>query len=512
MGAGRARRVRGGPLRCRDRGGPMLAAPQRKPPKRIGGAPFAPATPRRPLEAPGRAAEESRNEVPGSAAGASASHGRRWQRVLHGAATASVVSSTRDARSSAAARDCARCCSEDRRSATSTPFTDRAERYVCRIAGQVEDEAALEWALVQEMGAADHVLRENQRRKDQHERRVENQSQLRAQCLDHIRAKEECRQLWRRWRDEIEEDTEKFRQEEEAKRAGALEVRRQFDQDRRRQLEELQKHRRTQREAEEREGHDVLRLAEEAKAKAEADEDRRRQRERAVALTMADEARLARDRRARVKLEEAANDKRMAREQQELLEQQELQRAATLDKLREKQLRSLAQYEAKVGNELEKRAREDEERALRQQRAVDQKESSAQEAKARRLRQLIADDQAVVRRQLEDRASERRKMKEEESAFAECRRLQAEQEELREQVANQRRRDARGVNADFLRAQIQQRLQMESSKVSRDRMNEVERRMNRDVLDRAQDTSRPDGLQMLVRKKRLEYRHAQPAR
>merc|ERR1740138_1191999 len=57
------------------------------------------------------------------------------------------------------------------------------------------------------------------------------------------------------------------------------------------------------------------------------------------------------------------NDIKLAKEAQELLDRQDRQRADFFKNLREKQERLLAGYAEGVGNELERKAKEDAERA-----------------------------------------------------------------------------------------------------------------------------------------------------
>merc|ERR1712176_1023823 len=113
-------------------------------------------------------------------------------------------------------------------------------------------------------------------------------------------------------------------------------------------------------------GRAMVLAAEEAKRKADELEDARRQKERAQASKMAEEAKLAKNLKEKKKVEEHENDIKMARAQQELLDKQDRDRAAFFQKMKDKQSGILAAYEAGVGNELERRQKEDEERAQRQ--------------------------------------------------------------------------------------------------------------------------------------------------
>eukprot|EP00435_Cladocopium_sp_Y103_P064675 s459_g26.t1 len=75
---------------------------------------------------------------------------------------------------------------------------------------------------------------------------------------------------------------------------------------------------------------------------------------------------------------EFKRDMLLAQRQQEMLEKQEADRAAYFQQMRDKQSKMLAAYEAGVGNELEKKMREDEERAKRYQAIAEEKEMPRQ--------------------------------------------------------------------------------------------------------------------------------------
>jgi len=476
----------------------MTTATPRKPAKRIGGAPFS--LPRRwPSAEPAFAASSAR-ERDRKAASASASPRKPALQPQLVAATPRGAQTARSARG------------DDARSVASAPYTARAEEYVSRLVGRTDgnasNEGALEWPLVVELDVADYLNQESDRRKRVQQQRLDNRAHLLEQQARQQRERDAGRSLRRQWREDLEADAERYRQEEEVKRAQNLEIRRRFDDERRIQLEHVQRQRRSQREADEREGREMVAAAQEAKRAEEEREEQRRLKERAVALKLAEEAEVARERKAKLLREEHQNDVRMAQAQQELLDQQERERSRAIEERRVNQQRLMERYEAGVKDELQRREREDEERAQRQQRQFQEREQALIAAKEQRLRKMQDAGKVAVQRQLEDQAKDRQRQREEELQFAEQQRVDAEKAERKEQASQWKRQQAALANAEFVRGQMRTKGGVQPFNLQRDQMNEVERRFNREKLQRAADPERPDGMQLLVRRKRQEYAQA----
>lgn len=499
---------------CRQPPGGM--ASPRKPPKRIGGAPFASPRPHKDPHGfttgwehgaqPQAPPEQQRRRPAALPEGSPIAGGpAQLQRQARGAATTELPGGSSG-----------RCRSDDRKSIASTPYSERAVEYVKGLAGQAKGaetaRGAREWTLVQELDQVDHLARERARRAQDKQRRLENVGVLRAQMEVQEKAKDECRELWRKWRDHLEDDVERWKKEEQQKKAMALEVRRSFEEEQKRQREDQLQHRKAAYEVEQREGREMLAAVREAKRREDERESRRRQTERAAATVLAEEAKAARERKTQQQKEEAENDKVMSQKQQELLDRQDHQREEERNERLARMAKLLAQYEAGVGNELERKQREDEERAKKQEKHAAEKERRIQEERDRKLRVLKEAGKVAVAQQLEDHARQRAQLREEESQFAAQLKHTRDEAELREQASEQRRRQAREANAEELRKQMRERSELEPAQVQRDRMNEVERLLNRERLERAKDPDRPDGLQLLVNKKRMEYQLASAAR
>merc|ERR1712083_563123 len=134
------------------------------------------------------------------------------------------------------------------------------------------------------------------------------------------------------------------------------------------------------------------------------------------------------------------------------------------------------------------------------------------EAKETRIRELKEAGKVAVAQQLEAQERNRKKAQEEENLFVQRLRREAEMADEIERAKAEKKRQAIEANAAFVRNQIKERSNVEAIQIQRDRMNDVERQMNKDKLERAKDPARPDGLQLLLKKKKMEYRNAHSAR
>eukprot|EP00913_Durusdinium_trenchii_P000032 g28.t1 len=183
-------------------------------------------------------------------------------------------------------------------------------------------------------------------------------------------------------------------------------------------------------------------------------------------------------------------------QQQEMLEKQEADRAAYFQQMRDKQSKMLAAYEAGVGNELEKKMREDEERAKRYQQIAEEKERMKMEMREKRMKQNIRLRKAsheYIQMQLQERQLRKQQAREEELQLLE--RLKAQEEALnqREQAKIEAKRRALQANAENLREQIRLKNEEVPSRYARDQMNEVERKFNKAKLEKALSARQDSG-------------------
>lgn len=342
----------------------------------------------------------------------------------------------------------------------------------------------MEWAAVQELEVLEAKSLEEERQRKLAQQRKQHLAELEAQRQQLLKAKEERRELRQRWREEAEADAQRFHAEEAAKKQRVFEVRRQFDEERRQAMEEERRRQEARQKAEFREGQEILRNAMAERQKAERKESERREKERSQALRMINEADLARQEKARRQEEEYKNDMLMAQKQQELLERQEAERAAFFQKMKDKQQKMLAAYEAGVGNEMERKQREDEDRARKYQMLAEEKDKRQMELKEQRMKDLKKASQEHIQAQLQEHALRKKQAKEDEIQL--LRRLQAQDAELaaKEKAKVDAKLQARKANAEQLREQIKLKNDQVPSRVARDQMNEVEKQMNKARLDR----------------------------
>jgi len=342
-----------------------------------------------------------------------------------------------------------------------------------------------EWAVMQEIEARDFQHREEEKRSRQLQMRHEHTNKLNEQRVRVLQEKDECNLLQKRWRDEIEADAARYQQEEQGKKASMLEYRRRFDQERKEQLEERKGQLEQKMQAEKSLGLEMLRMANEASRKAEAQEERRKRLEREQAMKMVEQATTARVIKQQLKEQEHKRDVEMAKQQQEMLDKQDKDRGLYFQNIKEKQSNLLAAYEKGVGNELEKKAQEDEERAKRHQRIVLEKEQKEADSKERKLREMKRASQEAVQLQLQEHEDKRKAKQDEELAFVARLRRDGEEADAKEKEKLDRRRGALEANAAFLRTQIRERNEVPTARMDRDRMTLVEKLMNKAKLEKA---------------------------
>eukprot|EP00927_Polykrikos_kofoidii_P062302 TRINITY_DN57108_c0_g1_i1.p1 TRINITY_DN57108_c0_g1~~TRINITY_DN57108_c0_g1_i1.p1 ORF type:complete len:484 (+),score=112.52 TRINITY_DN57108_c0_g1_i1:176-1627(+) len=473
--------------------------PARKP-KRVGGAPFPPAVPFRKDALPHASISPRRPHATASMAG-------------------TAPASARGARSGAAAseggRGDARCRSEDGRSAV-TPCTKLAQRHVQELVGvdavssrghhvRADIDAARHWTLVEEMGTAEYYVREQRKRNEARSQRQKNSRDLQEQQNLRLQEKQEQRDEAKKWREILETDVAKWRREEEEKKATALDSERRFNDERREQLERTRESQRQQRQADAQADEEMLQANLDAKRRQEEKDFKHRQQQKEAALELQRRAHVARLEREQARVAEAKNDVELARSQQELLDKHERERSEFFVQLRDKQMKLLDAYQSGVGNELERLERQDEERAERHQKARDEKEQREREEREIRKKARIKHGLSALNNQVAEREEERRRRVLDEKTVYETQCREAELLNARDRQTREQHRHAREQNAQFLREQIQERAARTPAALSRDQMDEVEKRMNRNLLERAMDSSRSDGMQMLLKQKRSEY-------
>merc|ERR1719215_2481250 len=233
-----------------------------------------------------------------------------------------------------------------------------------------------------------------------------------------------------------------------------------------------------------------MRLAEQAKIRQDEADLKKRMNQKSAMQQMKDQADSAVSRRQLEKKEEQKRDIEMQQEYSKLLNEQERRREEYFHALREKQSNLTANYESGVGNKLAKQAAEDEERARRHQAQKEAAAKAEHEARERWRRDLAESGQAAVKQQLSLQAQERQRRREEDQRYIEKLRQEDEIAIAKEADKVQKKKSSVLANAEYIRKQIQEKGAKSPSKTQ---MNEIERQLNREKLERACDPNRPDG-------------------
>lgn len=478
--------------------------PSVKKPKRIGGAPFGSPTRNKAVHSArdvGHAAT-----IGAGGAGLLRRPGQNQQPHSARAGRAIVSSGLNSNVEGVASKPRGRSADGDR---LRTPCTFKAEQYVKQMIGADREDAARDWALVQELDAMDYFAKESDKKKTERQKRVHNVSELHEQREGKEREKEKLDQERRKWRQEAEEDVVQYKKELEEKKMSKLEIQKRFNEDRRTFLELANAKKRQAHEEDRQADRDMAAAAAASQRKEEAADEKKKMVRKERATEMMSNAKQAREHKAQVIIQEAQNAVVLAKKQSDMLDKQERDRAGAKDALRAKQEAMLAAYEAGVGGELERKSKEDEERAQKQAQDKVEKEHLVQEHKELRLRSMKEAGKVAVAQQLRDHEAAKVRKQVEEQVYADQLKKQVLQSEAKEQEKVRVRKQAQSENAEFLRKQIKEREERASLQpIKKDQMDEAERKLNHEMLARAKDPHRADGLQLLLKKKRMEYRIA----
>lgn len=453
--------------------------PTKRCPKRVGGAPFS-----KPYRAPGQ---------PLSA---------RTHPAKKPSSDTKVPLSARDDSSYAVGRG----------DGSTTPCTGRAEEYYSQLLGGPGEagtgpKARQDWALVQEIDALDHFNKEERKRAQTKEKAVRHQAQLQQQLQARQHVTERCRDVWKQWRTELEEDVVQFEKEEESKRIYVKDAQKRFNQERMQQLEDERKKRALRKEEDNKFDLEMLELSAEQKRRQDEADEKKKMKQKADMKFMKTEMEMAVDRRRQAKKDEQARDLKMQEQYAELLDEEERKRQGYFANIHAKQQQFLAKYEKGVGDEMARLAARDDERARKQQSEREQKEKTDQEGRERWRRDLAESGRVAVQSQLQLQAEERQKHRQDEQSYLEKLRKEAEIADAKEKDKVRRKKEACFANAEYVQKQIvQKEAEATARRVAQVQMTETEKQFNKEKLERACDPTRADGLQSLLGKKRTEYR------
>lgn len=391
----------------------------------------------------------------------------------------------------------------------STPAARRAEAYYRQLLGRPDQEgesARQDWTLVEEIDALDHFNREEKKKREEREKNVSYRADLQDQLQARQNIVDKCREVWKDWRTELEDDVQQYQKEEEMKRVFKRETQKQFNQEREKQLDDIRRRQALQKEHEVKLEQEMMELAQQAKIRQDETDAKKKNAQRQAMQQMKGQAEVAAVRKKNERQEEQKRDIRMQQEYEEMLEEQERRRNKYFLEIREKQATLLAKYEKGVGNQLAKQQAADDERARRHQAAKELAQKQEHEAREAWRRNLAESGQAAVRQQLSLQAQERERKRQEDERYIEKIRKENAIADAKEAEKVQKKKDSVLANAEYVRKQIQEKeARSPARKNVQAQMTEVERRLNKEKLERACDPNRPDGLQSLLNKRRADY-------
>lgn len=388
----------------------------------------------------------------------------------------------------------------------------RAENYYRQMLGGQHGESGSvdmrqDWRLIEEIDALDHFNKEEQLRQQQKQKETKYRDQLQEQLSARNNVVYQCRDVWKDWRAELEEDVQKYQQEEETKRTFKLDMQRRFNQERQAQLDQKMQRQAKQKEADRKVEQKMMLLAEEAKRREEEKEEAKKLKVKQDMMHMKTQADIAVERRNAERKAENQRDVELQEAYEAMLAEQDRRRNAYFASIREKQASLQAAYEQSAGNKIAEQAAADEARARKHQEAKEAKAKAEHAAREQWRKDLYESSQAAVRQQLSMQEEERRRKREEELRYIAHMNKEEQKAHAKELEKVQLKKDAVLANALYIRKQIEEKESGKPKRVAQAQMSEIERQFNKQKLDRACDPNRADGLQMLLEKKKGEYRH-----
>lgn len=366
--------------------------------------------------------------------------------------------------------------------------------YIKQLVGE-EGDGMLHWRLVNEMDAIDGLIQDNIEKNRAAERKARQRTVLEEQVREARKKDQDFNNSRMHWGSKIQADAAQWQEEERLRKLRQQETLRKFN-------EEQARHAEASRARKDAEAEEVAQLEREmaqqaldAKRRSELAEEHRKRKQQEMAKEMADAAREAAEQKVLKKQAEAEKDIAMMKAQMAVMEEQERQRAQSFQRMKDKQGKAQAQYEANAGSAQARLQREEEDRAKRYQDEKAARDEAAFQDKKKKLKQMQMDGMAFLTRQLEEQATLKAAEKEEQQRFRESsdRDAAAAFEEEKRKAVERKKKEKE--NADFLQQQINQKTM---DKRAKEQMTVVEQAINKERLDRAK---KPETLQLLAQNK-----------
>jgi len=274
-----------------------------------------------------------------------------------------------------------------------------------------------------------------------------------------------------------------------------------FDKSRALQLEEARNRRRQE---------DEVNGAGEELAKQVQSESRKRaleerreelRKKQGEAMMIMQEAKASAKRKAHQRQAQAKHDTVMMQAELSRLDKHAEERKQYYERIRAKQVQEEPVERSTAQSVLARAQHEDEQRAMLHQIKLNEQEHKRHKQKQEQLTEMMAQVKDATQRQLHDKALVRRVEREESNKIAEIFRLDAAAAIKEERQAEQLKRHHAKENAMFVKTQMQQKSLQAPGKFGHDQMNDYEKVMNKEMIDRARDV---EGM-----RRRMHYRFAQ---
>eukprot|EP00435_Cladocopium_sp_Y103_P071407 s43_g37.t1 len=237
---------------------------------------------------------------------------------------------------------------------TSRKVEEQVGSFIKQLVGD-EGDGMLHWRLVNEMDAIDGLIQDNIEKHRAAEQKARQRTVLEEQVRE-ARKKDQDLNLSRmHWGTQIQV----WQEEERLKKLRQQETLRKFNEEQARHAEASRRRRDAEAEEVAQIERDMAQQALDAKRRSEAAEEQRKKKQQEMARQMADAAREAAEQKVLRKQAEAQKelehvyewDIAMMKAQIAVMEEQERQRAASFQRMKDKQGKAQAQYEAKAGSE-----------------------------------------------------------------------------------------------------------------------------------------------------------------
>ncbi|CAK9079783.1 unnamed protein product [Durusdinium trenchii] len=219
--------------------------------------------------------------------------------------------------------------------------------YIKKLVGDEAGDGMLHWRLVNEMDAIDGLIQDNLERDRAAEQKALQRTVLEEQVREARKKDHDFKSSRMHWGSKIQADAAQWQEEERLKKIRQQETLRKFNEEQARHAEASRRRKDAEAQEVAQLEHAMAQQAADAKRQQELAEEQRRKKQQEMAKQMADAAKEAAEQKVLRKQEEAEKDIAMMKAQIAVMEAQEQQRAQSFQRMKEKQGKAQAQYEAR---------------------------------------------------------------------------------------------------------------------------------------------------------------------